>query len=102
MVLTCNKFGLHFTDPNAKIGYAKDQTEATSRHKDQVGKDTDLDASTENISDDADVDLQETSKDDPQDMLKDNHQDKPTEGSAGGKGTPEKSDLVVAMGKSSS
>uniref|UniRef100_A0A803P6G5 Uncharacterized protein n=1 Tax=Cannabis sativa TaxID=3483 RepID=A0A803P6G5_CANSA len=71
MVLTRNKSGLHFTDPNAKTGDAEDQNEVTSRHKDQVRKDTNLDApvfgdddSKENSFDDADDDLQETSKDD--------------------------------------
>uniref|UniRef100_A0A803QCP3 Uncharacterized protein n=1 Tax=Cannabis sativa TaxID=3483 RepID=A0A803QCP3_CANSA len=83
MVLTRNKFGLHFTNPNAKAGDTKDQNEATSHHKDQLGKDTDLDARVveddelgKNSSDDVEDDPQDSLKDDPRDTLKDDCQDK--------------------------
>uniref|UniRef100_A0A803PND2 Uncharacterized protein n=1 Tax=Cannabis sativa TaxID=3483 RepID=A0A803PND2_CANSA len=66
--------GTHF-DKNTE-----DQNEATSYHKDQLGKDTNLDApvfedddSKENSSDDVEDDPQETSKDNPQDTPKNFH-----------------------------
>uniref|UniRef100_A0A803QEL0 Uncharacterized protein n=1 Tax=Cannabis sativa TaxID=3483 RepID=A0A803QEL0_CANSA len=106
MVLTQNKSGLHFTDPNAKTRDTKVQNEATSRHKDQLGKDTDLDAlvfedddSKENSSDDAEDDPQDTSKDDPRDTPKDDHQDKTIDDDTGGKDKPDESDPVVIMAK---
>uniref|UniRef100_A0A803PSM8 Uncharacterized protein n=1 Tax=Cannabis sativa TaxID=3483 RepID=A0A803PSM8_CANSA len=68
MVLTYNKYGLHFIDPNAKVGDADYQNEVTSCHKDQVGKDTDLDTP-----------------------------DKLVEGNVGGKDNPDESDTVVSM-----
>uniref|UniRef100_A0A803QCJ2 Uncharacterized protein n=1 Tax=Cannabis sativa TaxID=3483 RepID=A0A803QCJ2_CANSA len=96
--------GLHFTDPNAKTRDTKDKNEVTSRHKDQLGKDTDLDAlvfkddeSRENSFDDVEDDPRDTSNNDPQGTLKDDHQDKPAKGGAGEKDNLDESDHMVIM-----
>uniref|UniRef100_A0A803NQZ5 Uncharacterized protein n=1 Tax=Cannabis sativa TaxID=3483 RepID=A0A803NQZ5_CANSA len=85
MVLTQNKSTLHYTDSNAKARDTKDLNEVTCRHKDQRGKDLNLnnpiiedDESEENSFDDLEYDHQDTPKDD--------HQDMPTNGGTKKKG----------------
>uniref|UniRef100_A0A803PQ20 Uncharacterized protein n=1 Tax=Cannabis sativa TaxID=3483 RepID=A0A803PQ20_CANSA len=99
MVLTQNKFGLHYTDPNAKTGDTEDPTKVTSRHKkDQHSKVqnpedpmVEDDMSGENSFDNFEDDRQDTPKDDDQYM--------PANGVVENKDNPYESDPVAIMAK---
>uniref|UniRef100_A0A803NJQ4 Uncharacterized protein n=1 Tax=Cannabis sativa TaxID=3483 RepID=A0A803NJQ4_CANSA len=103
MVLTRNKSGLHFTNPNAKARDKEDQNEVTSHHKDQIDEDTDIDTpifkdkeSKENSFDDDEDDSQDISEDDVQDEPMEDHKDK-TSDDVGGKDKLDETDPVVIL-----